>query len=258
MLVLSVLLLAVATPAPAPRPTATNPFTLAPIPGTPLPVIGTTRSKPVCTAIRQAVAPALRAAMANDQVFGVLRPSVYRYVSTDTDTQKDMHLMQMDRQVDDMVKSIDALETALKSPSWDTAKANPDDAKTMHQMHDSLASVLEAQKVQRDVMSGFVATEQQRRFGQLDESQKQMMAATGNVQTTRSTTNGIPQPGSTPHPLDGFLHDALDWFDLKNPTPKGLHDAVNIDRDMNGIQRLTTSREQQATKAIVTAAQGCK
>ncbi len=52
------LTLALASPAPAPNPTPTNPFNLIPIaPPSTLPVIGTTRSKPVCTAIRKARRP---------------------------------------------------------------------------------------------------------------------------------------------------------------------------------------------------------
>ena len=108
---------ALATPAPAPKPAPTNPFNLEPIPlRSSLPVIGTTRSRPICTAIRTAVGPAVKLAMQNDQTFAGFKTTLYNYTVKETESAKDLRLMQMDRTVQAMVKSTEELQKAIDSP----------------------------------------------------------------------------------------------------------------------------------------------
>lgn len=248
MLALSVLLVALATPAPAPKPTATNPFTLAPIPSTPLPVIGTTRTRAVCTALRQAVAPAIQAAMKNDQTYTVLRKTIFDYVVKDGDTARDLRLVQMDRQVDAMVKNVDALQAALRAPALENPKAPPEEAKTLRELREGLSGILAAQKVQLDAMSGFVETERMRRFGTPDESMRKMQATLANPGMT----------GPTPSPVTGFLRDAGTAVLPQHETVTTLADAHKLDRDLGDIAATTSVREQQATPVIVAASNGCK
>jgi hypothetical protein len=250
-LALVALLLGLASPAPKPEPT--NPFNLNPIaPPTSLPLIGTTRSKPVCTAIRRAVAPAVAAAMKNDQTYGVLRKTIFEYVVKDSDPARDLHLMQMDRQVDGMVKNMDAIETALKSPALDIpATAKPEDAKTLRDLRKSLASVWAAQKTELNAMSGFVETERMRRFGQLNETELAMQ---------RSTTPNYAPGGVlvTPAPISGFLRDTKDAFNPQHPTVSTLNDAHLLDRDLGDIADVVNRFEESASKVIIPAANGCK
>jgi hypothetical protein len=254
--VTAALVVALATPAPAPvpRPTETNPFNLTPVSPPPqLPVIGTTRSRPVCTAIRKAVAPAVAAAMRNDHTYSVLRSRVFDYIVKDSDEAKDMHLMQMDRTVDAMVKDVDALESAIKSSELDVAaNTKPEDAKTLRDLRMSLAGMLAAEKTQLDVMSGFVETERMRRFGKLNETEQNMQNAIN--------PNYAPGGGSmvTPMPLGPFLRDQQDVFNPQHPTPTGLHDGHLIDRDLGDISVMTSRYEDAATKVIVAAANSCK
>jgi hypothetical protein len=255
-LVLGAVLLAAATPAPAPKPAPTNPFNLNPIPppSPSLPVIGTTRAKPVCTAIRRAIAPAVAAALKNDKTYGVIRTQIYDYVVKDSDEARDLHLMQMDRQVDAMVKNVDALEAALKSSALDVpATAKPEDAKTLRELRATLSNVLVAQKLQLNTMSGFVETERMRRFGQLSETEQNMQRANGP---------NIAQPGGgplqTPTPLSPFLRDQQNPYNPQHPEPKGLHDGKLLDRDLGDISAFTTKYEDLAAKVIIPAANSCK
>ena len=137
---LGALLVALASPAPAPsrpRPTRST-STRSRCPSS-LPVIGRPAAKPVCTAIRRAVAPGRAAAMKNDRTFGGLRKQIFDYVVKDSEEARDLHLMQMDRTVDAMVKNVDALEDAIKSPALDIpADAKPEDAKTLRDLRASL------------------------------------------------------------------------------------------------------------------------
>ena len=250
---LGALLLAAASPAPAPKPTPTNPFNLNPIPvGSPLPLIGTTRSKPVCTAIRRAVAPAIAAAMKNDQTYGVLRKTIFDYVAKDSEPARDLHLMQMDRQVDGMVKNVDAIEEAIKSPAFDPpANAKPEDAKMLHDLRRSLGGILAAQRGELSAMSGFVETERMRRFGQLNETEQNMQ---------RSNVPAV-MPGGvmpTPIPVSGFLRDAETAFNPAHRVPNGLHDAHMLDRDLGDIATAVSRNEEAASKVIIPAANSCK
>jgi hypothetical protein len=250
---LGALLLAAATPAPAPKPTPTNPFNLQPIPVASLPpLIGTTRSKPVCTAIRRAVAPAVAAAMKNDQTYGVLRKTIFDYVAKDSEPARDLHLMQMDRTVDGMVKNVDAIEEALKSPVLEPpASAKPEDAKMIRDLKKSLGGLLIAQKSELNTMSGFVETERMRRFGQLSESELNMQ---------RSNIPAVAPGGvmPSPVPVSGFLRESGNSLTPAHQTPNGLRDAHLLDRDLGDIANWVSRIEEAASKVIIPAANSCK
>lgn len=256
--VLGALLIGLASPAPVPKPTPTNPFNLNPIPlpsGTPpsLPVIGTTRARPVCTAIRRAVAPAVAAALKNDHTFGGLRKNIFDYVVKDSEEARDLHLMQMDRQVDAMVKNVNTLEDALKSSVFDIpGTAKPEDAKMLRDLKGTLAGVLSAQKVQLDAMSGFVETERMRRFGKLNETEENMQRANG---PTVTGPGGVLQ---TPTPISGFLRDTQTAFNPQHRTVSGLNDAHLLDRDLGDISAQTSRFEDAASRVIIPAANSCK
>jgi hypothetical protein len=250
------LLVGLATPAPAPKPTPTNPFNLTPIPPpSTLPFIGSTRSKPVCFAIRRAVAPAVAAAMKNDVTFGVLRKSIFDYIVKDSDEARDMRLMQMDRTVDTMVKNIEALESAIKSSALDIPPtAKPEDAKTLRDLRASLAGILAAEKLQENVMSGFVDTERMRRFGQLSESEQNMQRA---INPNVTQPNGGPMV--TPAPMGPFMQDAKsDLFNPQGRAPNGLSDGHLMDRGLGDVVTITSRYEDAASRVIVPAANNCK
>ena len=252
---LGTLLLGLASPAPIPQPTPTNPFNLEPIPrATTLPLIGTTRAKPVCSAIRRAIAPAVAAALKNDRTYGGLRKRIFDYVVKDSNEARDLHLMQMDREVDQMVKNVDTLTDALKSPTLEvTATTKPEDAKTLKDLRSTLSGVLAAQKVQLDVMSGFVETERMRRFGTLSESE-QNMARSNAPNVTVGRTGQL----QTPTPVSGFLRDAETAFDPRHKTVNSLNDAHLLDRDLGDIAAYTSKHEDAASKVIIPAANSCK
>ncbi len=252
MLVLSLLLVALATPAPAPKPAPTNPFNLDPVPvRSPLPSIGSTRSRQLCTAIRTAVAPAVKLAMQNDHTFAGFKTALYDYTVKDSDNAKDLHLMQMDRTVQDMVKNVDEFEKAIGSPGLDIPRgANANDSATLLKLRQSLRGILDAQKVQLDAMSGFVETERMGRFGRQTESERQMSGATA---PEGATVAGV----ATPPPSTGFLRDTDTVF--KRTTGRiPIDDARLLDHDLADLQAATSKREDAATAVIIPAANRCK
>ncbi len=208
MLLLSVLLVALATPAPAPKPTPTNPFNLEPIPlKSSLPVIGTTRSRPICTAIRAAVGPAVKLAMQNDQTFAGFKTTLFDYTVKETEASKDLRLMQMDRTVQAMVKSIDELEKAIDSSGLDIPRtASSNDADTLLKLRRSLRGIVDAQKVQLDAMSGFVETERMGRFGRQSETEANDEPGDRSGRRPRPDRSRLG-PATQP-PSSGFLRDS--------------------------------------------------
>jgi hypothetical protein len=239
------------TAAPAPQAEPTNPFNLTPLaPPTPnLPVIGSTRARPVCTAIRRSVAPAVQAAMKNDQTYSDVRKRIFDYIVKDSDAAKDLHLTQMDRQVDAILANVKQIEEALKTLEV-PANARPEDAKLLRDLKLSLTGVLAAQKTEMNVLGGFVETERMRRFGKLTESEQNMQKALA------PTNNGGL---ATPYPVSGFLRQSGPVFDpQKNITPNGLADGHLVDHDLGDLAAFTGRLEDTASKVIVSAANSCK
>jgi hypothetical protein len=255
VLVLAALFIALATPPPTPAPAPTNPFNLNPIPASSaLPIIGTTRSRALCSAMRRVVAPAVLAAMKNDKTYDGFRKNLWDYTVNGTEASRDLKLMQMDRTVQSMVKSVDDLETALNSHGFDSPpNAAQKDAQALDTMRQTLRGVLESQKVQLDVMSGFVETERMSRFGKMSESEASLARATGPDQGTLNH----PSATATDAPSYAFLRDSSNVF--KNPTSKiSLDVAHSLDRDLGDLAAVTSKREDNASKVIIPATQLCK
>ncbi len=250
---LGALLLGVASPAPVPKPAPTNPFNLDPIPlATTLPLIGTTRAKPVCTAIRRAIAPAVAAALKNDQTYGGLRKRIFDYVVKDSNEARDLHLMQMDREVDKMVKDVDTLESALRSPAFDvTATTKPEDAKTLRDLRAAMARVLVAQKIQLNEMSGFVEGQRTGRFAKLNEAEQNMQHVLWPT-TAKPVGNGALY---TPPPR--AVGESGQASGGHAPVG-GLRGALLFDRDLGDISKLTAQYEDAASKLIIPAVNDCK
>lgn len=194
--------------------------------------------------------------MQTDKSYATLRKSLYDYTVYSSEASRDLKIMQMDRDVQAMVKSTDALDKALASHAFDApANASSTDVQAMTGMRQTMRGVLEAQKVELDAMSGFIETERMRRFGTPSEGENAMRNATGS--DIRSNTGPTSGGLATPSPSYAFLQDSNAMF--KNPSGKiSLDDARNLDRDLGDIAAYTEKREQAATKIIVPAANLCR
>lgn len=258
VLVLAAIVLALASPAPQPAPT--NPFNLDPIPaGTPFPVIGTTRSRSLCSAMHQVIAPAVAAAMKSDKTYAGFRTSLRDYLITATTSSRDMKITVMDRTVQSMVKSVDALETAVNSKDWEPpANAAPQDKAALANIHQSMTGVLNAQKVQLDAMSGWLETERARTFGQLSETERNMRNSMNPASTP--PIPGIVNPMAPDVANDdtsyAFKRDSSTFF--QGSSKVSLTQANNLDRDLGDIAKFTSQREAAAARVIIPATTLCK
>ena len=222
------------------------------------PVIGTTRTRALCQAIRKVVAPAVLAAMTSDKTYATFRKSLYDYTVNGSDTSRDFMLIRMDRSVDAMVKSTKELESELDSYNFTTpANTGQRDAEALAKVRESLRGVLAAQKVELDAMSGFVETERMRTFGQLSESERSMQAAVGPPTSAPNVPGQSFGPSNTDDSSYGFLHDSNNVFKL--PVSKiSLDQAHFLDRDLGDLAAFTSKREDVASKAIIPATNLCK
>jgi hypothetical protein len=258
MLMLSVLLVALASPVPKPEPT--NPFTVDTTPAQPLQHIGSTRSRPLCTALRQVVAPTLKIAMKNDASTTELRVAMYDFMVSATDISADMKIMRMDREVQTLHDSISTLQDALNAPAWNLGTSpSPDDTKSVAQMRQSMLGTLESQKVQLQAMSGLVDTERQIRLGTATEDERMMRKATSGDQSVIGA-NGTPQQADL-NSLPTVNNEAFKR-DTANvlSTPVGhiaVSDAQKLDADLKMLAARTDAREKEASALIVTAAKSC-
>jgi hypothetical protein len=197
--------------------------------------------------------------MKNDQLFSGFKTGLYDYTVKETESTRDLRLMQMDHGVQDMVKSVDVLEKAVNSPALDVpATATPDDAATLRKTRTALQGILNAQKTQLDVMSGFVETERMSRFGQMNETERAMANATSpNSGTSQSSFTQDSQQSQSPG-MSGFLRDYNSLY-KKNLSAgsMSLTTARLLDRDLSDIQAFTAKRENAAAVLIVPAARNC-
>lgn len=258
VLVLAAIVLALASPAP--QPSATNPFTLDPIPaGTALPLIGTTRTRALCSAMHRVIAPAVAAAMTSDKTYAGFRTSLRDYMITATTSSRDMKITVMDRTVQSMVKSVDQLETTLNSKDWEPpANAAAQDKTALANIHQSLSGVLSAQKVQLDAMSGWLETERARTFGQMSETENNLRNSSGLASSPPLPiiTDPLAPDQVSNDTSYAFKRDSSTFFQGKPGS--SLAQANNLDRDLGDIARYTSQREAAASKVIIPATSLCK
>lgn len=194
-LVLSAVPASAATKKPKPVPTAT-----------PLKTIEHLYVKPLCTALRRSVAPALRNIIQNDHTIAVSRPLFQDYVKTVTSGSQgatDMDVMRLEQLIEPLVKNTQEIDKLLSDPVY-RRRPQTDSDRQMLQLRAHLTAVLDEQKRALDLVSGFVDTEQ---LGELQAAGHEYDNAINSTQTHNSAPGGsnnsqTPQTSPTPTPMD--------------------------------------------------------
>jgi hypothetical protein len=182
--IVSVLLGIAATPSPEP----TNPFTLAP--ASPLPVIGHTRSRTLCTALRRSVLPAIDVAKKNDVQFASARKSFYKYfIQNDEGPGKDFILFKLDQTtIADMQKNLESYDGLLNDPALVVqAYSNPDDAHTLEDVKKKAQILRATQDLEINMVNGLMETERMNRYRTPSELEEKMKVAIGTDQLGQAT-----------------------------------------------------------------------
>jgi len=240
--VLAALVLAALAPSPEP----TNPFTLTPVSPSPIPLIGTTRSRQICTAVRRSVLPALEHAKSNDVHFSGARTSFFKYYVQNEGLGKDFILFKLDQTtLVAMKKNLDAYDTLLGDPALIArAYQSPDDARLVTDLKARATVLRAAQDLEYEVLSGLLETERMNRFRQPSETEQSMRVALGTDQLGQASGDEkvIEQYYDTFHGVAGL---------------KGLASARAIDTDLETLQSISGKAAAALTQSADGALKRC-
>ncbi len=215
-----------ASPAPSPAPL------------TPLKVIGSVRSTPFCTALRETTGPAIAAVLSNDDLIASSEPSFATLYHDDvvarSQARAHLDLNRLESLITPIVANVKRIDTLLAG--------KPVDPK-LQAVHEKLQAVLAQQKESLNVISGFVATEQ-----------------LGEIQN--AGTDARPAPAQAPPPAAKSLFSA--GVHNANPGPRDpRYDAATVGPTYDPfaplvsqihMQRLAAQSSESAAAQLVTDA----
>ena len=139
-----------ASPAPSPAPL------------TPLKVIGSVRSTPFCTTLRETIGPAIAAVLSNDDLIASSTPAFATLYHDDvlarSEARAHLDMNRLESLITPIVANVKRIDSLLAN--------KPNDPK-LQAMRDKLQAVVAQQKESLNVISGFVATVQ---MGELQTS----------------------------------------------------------------------------------------
>ncbi|HEX3469361.1 MAG TPA: hypothetical protein VHT05_14870 [Candidatus Elarobacter sp.] len=186
--IVSVMLAVAATPTPEPP----NPFTLtSPTPApVALPVIGRTRSRALCTALRRSVLPAIDVATKNDVQFAGARQSFYKYyIQNDEGPGKDFILFKLDQTtIATMQNNLQSYKGLLADPALVVqAYRNPDDIHMLEDLKKKAEVLRAAQDLEINMLNGLMETERMNRYQKPSELEQKMKVALGTDQLDEAT-----------------------------------------------------------------------
>jgi hypothetical protein len=127
----------------------------SPAPPEPLKVIGSVRSTPFCTALRETIGPAIAGVLSNDDLIASSKPAFATLYHDDvlarSEARAHLDLNRLESLITPIVANVKRVDALLAS--------KPADPK-LQAMRDNLQAVLAQQKESLNVISGFIATEQ--------------------------------------------------------------------------------------------------
>ena len=237
---------AAVSPSPSPAPT----------PLTPLKVIGSVRSTPFCTALREQIGPAIAGVLSNDDLIASSAPAFAKLYHDDilarSEARTHLDLNRIESLITPIVDNVKRVDALLS--------VRPNDPK-LQALRAKLLEVLAQQKASLNVISGFVATEQ---MGEIqDAGTPDNWSSTFTLGGTQSTR---PAPISQAPPAAGALLGA--GVHNRNPGPRDpAYDAKSAGPSYDPFlplvaqiqdQRKTAkTSESEAAGLVTTALKDC-
>ena len=183
---LGLLLLVLASPLPAPSPGA-------------LIEIGRVRSRaPLCTTLREAVAPSLLALMRGDTALAAGHDRFVlmgRHEVMRSRGQLQLDRLVLDQQIGAVVRNLRAIDTLLADPKRFPAKPVTDDDRRALEIKAQLQAVARAQNHALNVISGTVETD---RLGEMQTEFNHKMQAAVSASSPGSASAGNPSTSGDP------------------------------------------------------------
>jgi len=236
-------LLAAAVPSPEP----TNPFTLTNTPApVPLTVIGGTRSRQLCTALRRSVLPAVDVARKNDVQFGGARNYWFKYYTQNEGLGKDFILFKLDQTtLVSMQKNLDQYDKLIDDPAL-VARGyqNPDDVKLVSELKARAKVLHAAQDLEIQILSGLLETERMNRYRKPSETEQSMKVALG--------TDQLPAASGDEKTIEQYY----DYFHGVAGLGS-LGTAKAIDRDLGVLQDIHQKSANTLQQTVADAQKKC-
>jgi len=200
--------------------------------GSPLPEIGRTRARTLCTVLRDTVGPAIVATQRADAHFADARNALFAYVSETNLGARNLKHAQLDRVAIAMAEDVRKLRTALEDPRFAAAQPPParGEAAALFDARAALRTLYDDQLAQLNALSGFVETE---RFAQIRTELE-------DADFVRSVT-GLPGRGA---PRFGPGAD-------RATKPNQLANAHELDRWTGRVAAAVAKDEDVASSVIV-------
>ncbi len=228
----------------------------APAPPTALKVIGSVRSTPFCTALRETIGPAIAGILSNDTLIASSPPAfttLYRDdILTGSEARAHLDENRLESLITPIVANVKRIDSLLAS--------KPNDPKLLS-MREKLQAVVVQQKESLNVIGGFIATEQ------LGEIQRAGTPANWDITFVLGTAQS-----SRPAPISNLSPAAANPFKARvhnrNPGPRGPdYDVNNVGPTYNPFspfvaqidrQRATAQTEESdAAKLVADALNQC-
>jgi hypothetical protein len=259
-----------ATPAPTPNPKL----------GTPPPEIIHVYSRPLCSALKGAIAPAVGMMLQNDQTIAKSPPLFQDYVKAAFEDSggagdpgaspaQNLAVMRLENLVSPLADNILAIQKQLEDPSVFPNVPQTDDEKQLAQLKGQMMQALASQQASLDIINGFVDTQQ------LSAMQHEGFGYIASITGTNIQGQSAPKGTlageleSTPDPTKPQLFDnlAIDAGLAPNPYEIDLAHIPGLAMGYNPVSRLKEgvewtqrdgkTREDVLAKTIVKTAREC-
>jgi hypothetical protein len=142
-----------AKPSPSPSPTAK---------ATTIPEIYHTTVRPVCSALRTKIGPAVGMLLQNNQLIAKSKPMFKEFATAqfnDSQPQKSMTLLHMENLVTPLANNVLAIQKLLEDPTVFPPNSHTDDDKRSNELKSKLLASLADQQAALDIIDGFVETQ---------------------------------------------------------------------------------------------------
>lgn len=243
---------------PAPAPTAT-----------PLKEIVHVIARPICTALRRSIGPAVGHVLQNDKIIAASKPLFVDYArdhatSGGNQAAEDMDIMHLENFVRPMVNNVSEIKRILNEPGAFPRFAHSEQEKQVLLMRAQLLAVLADQEKALDLVSGLVDTQQ---LGQLQAGGNEL-AKSMSAPDVKTVGSG-PQPAAKPNPvpttnpsdlLNAGLPDksrATDPRFQNTDSVVGHNPLYAFAQQVAVIQRSIDTNEGVAAKSIIAAVTQC-
>jgi hypothetical protein len=220
-------------PAPAESPPAA---------GSPLPEIGRTRARPLCSVMHDVVGPAILAAQSADAHFTGARSALFDYVMETSPGARNLKHTRLDRVAIAMAEDVRKLKEAIEDKRFAAAAAPPASGEpaALFDTRAALRTLYDDELAQLNALSGFVETE---RFAQL--------------RTELEGADFIRSVAGLPDRVPPKFGPGADRVTPNKNKPNQLANAHELDRWTGQIAEITTKNEDAASRVIVRVAALC-